>query len=287
MRDLMESDVNEINQRITDSDKKIFKVFESPQISEKDVKDYLPYANSPGYMVAITPRSGSSYFCDLLAKTGKLGRPNEWINPNLMPGMLKARPANNAVQHLINMRKLTAGVNGLFGIKASFFQFAPMIDTKLDGILFNNFKFIALFRKNILMQAISLYIATETDVFHTNVQHAPEKLSKVDSFEYDDETLREWVRHIYKQELEWNKYLVNKSHVTIYYEDLIQNTSAHIGMVSTYLGIPIETPVNPEDSVFKKLGFDRSESIYNQFMDNKTNIDMMSELRISPERYLL
>lgn len=279
--------VEAINKKIALSDKKLFKIFDIPTFTEEDLQKYREAMGKLSYMVAITPRSGSSYFCDLLAKTGKLGKPSEWINSNLMPGMIKTRPANNVVQHITNMRNLTSKPDGVFGIKASFFQYSPIIDTGLDQLLFDQFKIIKLFRKNILLQAISLYIATETDVFHTNIQHDMIKLSKIDSFEYDNEKLWEWIRHIYKQEVEWIKYLAGRSHMTIYYEDLINDVPAHIKKVSDYLGIIIEQEINPEDSVFKKLGFDRSESIYNQFINNNKNVDFMGELGISSDRYTL
>lgn len=284
----MTIDIDLINQRISVSDKKVFQIFETPLITNNDLETYRETENGKmAYLVAITPRSGSSFFCDLLEKTGFLGRPNEWLNPNLMPSMLSTRPATNVVQHLTNMRKFTSSPNGVFSIKASFFQFVPMIDSGLDQLIFDHFKIIKLFRKNLLQQAISLYIATETDVFHTNITHDQEKLSKVETFEYDDDKLKEWIKHIYRQELGWSRYLGAKQHLTIYYEDLIADLDGYIQKVSAYLGVPLEKQINPDESVFKKLGFDRSESIYHQFLSKEANIEFLNSLKIHPERYQL
>ena len=78
-----------------------------------------------------------------------------------------------------------------------------------DHSYLSGFKYIYLTRRDLAAQAISLYKATETSVFHTNVQHSEEAISKLRSLQYDYEKIKEWYVHIDRQEKGWQAYFFN------------------------------------------------------------------------------
>ncbi|NIV10794.1 MAG: hypothetical protein GWN62_05755, partial [Aliifodinibius sp.] len=75
------------------------------------------------YIVAMTPRSGSSYLCSVLEGTRRLGAPGEFLNREFIPNIVKKIPGRNASEYLLNVSKAKKTRNGVFGVKASWFQF--------------------------------------------------------------------------------------------------------------------------------------------------------------------
>ncbi|NIV10795.1 MAG: hypothetical protein GWN62_05760, partial [Aliifodinibius sp.] len=58
-------------------------------------------------------------------------------------------------------------------------------------------------RRNLAAQAVSLYKATASNVFHTNIKHEREALHKLEMLEYDFKKIQRWYWHIALQEQGW------------------------------------------------------------------------------------
>jgi LPS sulfotransferase NodH len=69
-----------------------------------------------GYAICTEQRSGSSYLCQILASTGKLGRPAEHFNG---PGMATFQPGypQDPEGQLGEIRRQGATDNGIYGLK--------------------------------------------------------------------------------------------------------------------------------------------------------------------------
>src|SRR5215470_11441615 len=93
--------------------------------------DFEPGSATPRmfYCVAATPRSGSTWLCQLLWATGVMGAPAEYFNPRAsmmqMAGRLGARHAREYVRLLKERR---TSPNGVFGFKAHWQHFRFMAD---------------------------------------------------------------------------------------------------------------------------------------------------------------
>lgn len=209
------------------------------------------------YIIAMTPRSGSSYLCDLMKRTRRLGRPNEALNRQFLPGMLKKIPARTAEEYLRNVLRARATRNGVSGLKASWFQFenfSAALDRLdcLDGIYY-----IYLTRRDLAAQAVSLYKATASSVFHTNVAHGEEALTRLASLHYSYKAIREWHAHIARQEEGWQRFFLKNRifPLCITHEDIGDNVLAVMKRIAAFMGMAprqIEMPDGP--SVFEKIG---------------------------------
>lgn len=209
------------------------------------------------YIIAITPRSGSSYLCDLIKQTRLLGSPDEYLNHQFIPNILKKIPANNADDYLKNIIKKFQSKNGVSGLKVSWFQFNDFCNTLQEPAVFKQFKYIYLMRRDLYLQSVSLYKATESNVFHTNIAHEVEAKLKLNNLEYNYVKLEQWYRHIVSQESGWRRFFLSSNIVPlcITYEEIEENISEVIERILNYLNIERETQsTKPVESIFKKIG---------------------------------
>lgn len=209
------------------------------------------------YIIAITPRSGSSYLCDLIKQTHMLGSPDEFLNQKFIPSILKKVPATNADDYLKNIFKKFQSENGVSGLKVSWFQFNNFYNTLKEPAVFKQFKFIYLMRRDLYLQSVSLYKATESGVFHTNVEHGEEAKLKLNNLEYNYVKLEEWYKHIIAQESGWRHFFLSSNIIPlcITYEEIEENIDEAINRIFNYLNIKSETlSINSIESVFKKIG---------------------------------
>jgi len=273
---------NKIIEQINSSDKLLFKLFKEPL--NQELLEKLNKISVETHLIAITPRSGSSYFIDLLRKTNKMGEPGEYLNSNLVPDIINNLQVNNFYDFWVSLIKRKSCETG-FGVKASFFQFEPLIETGLDELLFKNRKIILLQRKNIIKQAISLYLATQSNIFHTNIEHSKDKWAVLETIEYSNKDIQNWVKHIYNQELGWKKYLTNKSYLSLWYEDILNSPQDCVINTLSFLNLkPNEEDVNIK-SIFKKLRNAKNQEFYEIFLSKKSNIDYLHKLTILDNRF--
>jgi trehalose 2-sulfotransferase len=235
----------------------IQKLFSSSTVDDDRIKhiDSLPEPRSR-FLIAITPRSGSSYLCDVMTKIKLFGVPGEMINQQFIPEIIKKIPGRTAEEYIRNVIRCRKTKNGISGLKASWFQFRGFTETMDDHSYMSGFKYIYLTRRDLAAQAISLYKATETSVFHTNVQHSEEAITKLRSLEYDYEKIKEWYVHIDRQEKGWQKYFFKNRifPLCITYEEIDDNVFGVIKRIATFVGVdPNNVRMPEESSVFERI----------------------------------
>jgi LPS sulfotransferase NodH len=235
----------------------IQKLFSSSTVDDDRIKhiDSLPEPRSR-FLIAITPRSGSSYLCDVMTKIKLFGVPGEMINQQFIPEIIKKIPGRTAEEYIRNVIRCRKTKNGISGLKASWFQFRGFTETMDDHSYMSGFKYIYLTRRDLSAQAISLYKATETSVFHTNVQHSEEAITKLRSLEYDYEKIKEWYVHIDRQEKGWQKYFFKNRifPLCITYEEIDDDVFGVIKRIATFVGVdPNNVRMPEESSVFERI----------------------------------
>lgn len=195
------------------------------------------------YIVAITPRSGSSYLCDTMIGTKLFGRPGEALDQSSVCGNLKRIPGRTPDEYIRNAIRVRKTANKISGLKASWFQFKNFMEAMHDHTYLNGFKYIFLTRRDLTAQAVSLYKATSSNVFHTNIQHSEDALAKLDALDYDYEAIKGWFDHIVTQEKGWQDYFYNKRifPLCISYEDIEEDIVRVLKRIATYIA------VNPEN----------------------------------------
>jgi LPS sulfotransferase NodH len=258
-------------------------IFESLQLTtlNKARLDTVNLLPSPRikYILAITPRSGSSFLSDLLKKTEVLGTPQEFINQSFIPRHLQNKtPAQTPDDYLMNIFKVWKTKNGVAGIKASWFQFRNLYAILANPAIVYDYKYIYLTRANLAEQAVSLYKATESNVFHSVVKPNNESIEKLNSLEYNFDKINFWYQHILTQEEGWEQFFHsnNLSPLRINYDDICADWSSVIKKIALFIGIKqpglnkINSSLSSITPSLKKMGDNKNILWAERFLQEKS-----------------
>ncbi|WP_027183044.1 Stf0 family sulfotransferase [Desulfovibrio inopinatus] len=226
-----------------------------------DFLDYVHATPPQGYLhditpfiIGITPRSGSSYLCDLLMKTEKVGNPDEYLNTFLLPEVLRTNPATDIYTLIAKLAKQQAK-NGILGIKTTYLQVKELIDANVMNTIFPDAKIVLLFRRNIVLQAVSLYRARESGVFHTNITPHDDDLNRLRMLPFDSDKLIANIIHIADQEKEWMTF-IQQSQIPFrifLYEDFVGHEGETVNEICAFLQTNCPDSPDPAQSSFQKL----------------------------------
>lgn len=208
------------------------------------------------YIIAMTPRSGSSYLCDVLSRTKRFGAPGEFINQEFIPNILEKIPGRTPCEYFRNVARVKKTKNGIYGLKASWFQFDNFFESLGNSDCMDGYKYIYLTRRNLAAQAVSLYKATATSVFHTNVSHDANAVRRLKELVYDYDAINDWYEHIVRQEEGWQDYFQSNRifPCCITYEEIDANVYSVVKKIALYLGVnPDKVQLPGESSVFAKV----------------------------------
>lgn len=123
-------------------------------------------------MLAVTPRSGSTYVGLELWRTGQFGVPLEYLNPVRRIDMLSRVANGDCSAYWQEVKKRRTSANGIFSCKA----FAPdlvQVEQNYPGLsrdIHNDF-IIYLSRRDKVDQAISFAKAEQTGKWHSTTKH--------------------------------------------------------------------------------------------------------------------
>lgn len=197
------------------------------------------------FMVATTPRSGSSLFAFLCHQTRSLGFPLEYFTPlnrDLMCARLELGSQTPLPDYLAALLDIRVSPNGVFSFKLHHDELA---DFETAGGLalpqFEDLRVIHLERRDILSQAISLSIADQTNQwidlsgYHMAGESAPR---------YDRLVIHQLCVALEKQQQAWLSFLSawDVPILPIFYEDMIANIRGTFSAVCRFLGIPTVIP---------------------------------------------
>ena len=139
----------------------------------------------PSYLLCVSPRSGSTLLCDLLAQTGVAGRPNAFFRPGSIAGFCRSfgvAPTDAATfgqDYIAAAIRAGTGDTGVFGMRTNWDALPGLLDRlrAVDGdgddltVLeraFGPCRFVHLARADLVAQAVSLTIAEQTGLWHRN-----------------------------------------------------------------------------------------------------------------------
>ncbi len=116
----------------------------------------------PAIMMAMTARTGSTHLCALLARAADVGAPAELFNPR---GVLGAEAGRRGVSSFAGyIESIAREPSETLLFKTSWQDFAPLAPHA--GALFPNLRVVYLDRKDIIAQAVSLYRAVNSGLWH-------------------------------------------------------------------------------------------------------------------------
>ena len=153
------------------------------------------------YVMYFTPRSGSSWITDIAGKTRHLSIPGEIFNPNFMAQMAQKLNVTRMDEYceVLKRRRATAGV---FGFQITHHQLAAVFRDEADFLArFPSPVCFWLIRRDIVLQAVSLYKMQATKISHAP-QTSPDAILRAEvDFSYDGAAIKHWLLHILGAEL--------------------------------------------------------------------------------------
>lgn len=219
------------------------------------------------YIIWFTARSGSSWLTDVMEQGG-LGVPREWLNPRNFEPHVKAF-GSRSWDHFFTMMRRRWSRNGIFGqeITAGFYKvFSDYVD--LSQYFNLRAPSMMLFREDIVLQAISLFFATESGTFHSVSEDGKKQLP-----DYDSGKIEHWIRHLHGQENVLRALFDELGNGPKYasYETLLpQGPSVAIKAVADMIGIapPVSVEAQPRHS---KIGRKLNDEYRDRFIAENTD----------------
>jgi len=213
------------------------------------------------YVIHFTPRSGSSWLTEVLTSARRLGRPNEWFNPSFIPNIANAVQACNLEDYVEAIQRQGA-TRGLFGAEVTAHQVIAVFGTHTKFHRhFADARDFWLIRKDIVLQAVSLYKMVSTGVSH-RPSATTEAVQTADTrFDYDVREIERWIRHIWVAETETEAYFRahDRTPVRLCYEILTRHSAAQ---VQTFFARALHMEERFKDEV--KTGHDKIRTDKNQ-----------------------
>lgn len=234
------------------------------------------------YFICATPRSGSTLLSEALARTGLAGRPNEYFcHPRGYGASYEGWDITDYRTYIRRVAGATMTPNGVFGAKmmggfvwdfasrvrqiSEFAQPGMPLKSILDE-LFPNLHHIWLTRRNKVRQAVSWWMATQTEQW-TSVQAAAPAREPAYDFAAIDHNVQEIVMREAALQAYFDELGV-KPYVVVYedYHDAPEETARD---VLAFLGIPLPPDVPFGERRLRKQANALSEAWVQRYRDEK------------------
>ncbi len=188
------------------------------------------------YLIATTSRSGSTHLCRMLTATQRLGEPAEYYNVRVRPERMKLWNAASDADYFQQVVSRTSTPNGVCGIKVATTAFEHLRASLGDGFELLRPQYIWLRRRDALRQAISLYRAQATDVWHWHAgQPRPSTCPPLDV-----ERIKQCRREIAAANDYWREWFAAddaRAPLELWYEDVIADPQTAIAQICRHVGV--------------------------------------------------
>lgn len=189
-------------------------------------------------LVCSSPRSGSTLLCNLLAGTNVVGQPTEYFNLPLVQGFFQHRfQASDTRDYILQLQQLRTSPNGVFACKLHYFQYVQMFGDRALQDYFANVKYIYLYRKDTVAQAVSWAKAILSGEYSTVCAEGKE-------LPYEEAAIRRCYLDIYWENNGWKCYFDRWSirPLVLQYEQVAEDFGAALDKVLSFL--EVEKPAN-------------------------------------------
>jgi len=234
---------------------------------EKFARDMARPLPDKTYVMYFTPRSGSSWITDIAKQTKRLSIPGEAFNPSFLPEMTRAYNATTMDEYCaILMRR--RNTEGVFGFQITHHQLAAVFRSEADFLArFPTPICFWLIRKDIVLQAVSLYKMLQLSVSHAPQITAEEIRAREAAFRYDGPAIRHWLDHILQAERATEALFARTGlqPLRMSYERNAEMKTNHIvNVMGQHIGIPtMKMPLLHSDH--HKIGTPRNEDFADRF----------------------
>ena len=196
------------------------------------------------YAIISGPRSGSTFLCNLLESTGLAGFPAEHLRHHVE--ILARNCCFDYLRYMQIVMTRKSSKNRVFGTKiiSHFLPGYRRKDLNIDTFLNQHFsKYIFLIREDKVAQAVSIFIAQKTGIYHvfneSQKQEYNQQLEKIDLEEIDLKEINKRYKFVCQQDKYLEKFCQDNQidPLIVKYEELVNNPQQYISDILTYLGI--------------------------------------------------
>jgi len=206
------------------------------------------------YMICSTGRSGSTLLCSLLHNTGVMGVPHEYFHfaqhgKLLIQRLIDPKLSRNVTttEYLDTIMRHRTTPNGVFGIKAHFNQCQSHFKSGLIYKHFGDMKYVAIRRRDMVAQAVSLVIASQTGKW---TSHEKKQKEPIYSYENVEGAMTVGVFHNYMWDLFFQENGIEAC--IVYYEDLLERPSEEVQRVVDFVGVDAQVEVDLDQAGLQK-----------------------------------
>ena len=195
------------------------------------------------YAIVSTPRSGSTAICSILNSTGIAGYPKEHLRHD--SEIITQHCNFDYIRYLKILMSRHVTKNNVFGTKFISHFLQEHTKSKFDlKQISNQFKWIYLERQDKQKQAVSLFIAQTSNLWHaTSKNKYNDYTSSIDTLDINESKYLEKIHGLYKYLVEQEKYIVSffdrysLSPLSIKYEDFAESNEKCLTEILNYLNI--------------------------------------------------
>lgn len=195
-------------------------------------------------LLAVLPRTGSTALDSLLESSGVLGMPNWYLNGRTPRSPMRnwaRRFASTSTAELMDaLRRERATANGIFSLSTAWIDFEPLARAGQVEEVLGKVKVAYLTRTDRLSQAISLYGAKQSGLWHRDQRgRAFRSRPHGGEVEFDEAGILAELEHIRMHEERWEQFFAAAgiSPLRITYEELEADASAVIGRIARLMGV--------------------------------------------------
>jgi len=223
----------------------------------------FPRVSAPSkvLIIASTRRCGSHMLGHALHKTNKFGFPLEYANPANLPEWKRRLRVEDFQEVIAEIQRRRTSPNGVFSIKLHydhiklFGGFANVVRR------FPNAYYILLSRQDVLSQAVSLSIASQTGVWISGQKPVN------DNPKYDFYHINKCLRDTILDNSSWRYTLAASgcNYIEMNFEYVRNNAIESIESIAGFIDIDIDKSEIPNDKVTKKQGNQKNEEWAKKF----------------------
>ncbi len=187
-------------------------------------------------VLLITPRSGSTHLCELMASTRQLGVPFEYAHwPYIRAsGFARDRGVKSLQEYMRHVINECSSDSGIFSMKGDLYHFVPLIRAGLIRPGLKKVTFVYLTRRDLLAQATSLFRAVQTGRWSSLHQASG-------SVGFDAQDIIERVNYLAVMMARWETLfaLLNIHPLRVSYEDVLSNAPGVVQQLGSVVGVSI------------------------------------------------
>jgi LPS sulfotransferase NodH len=189
-------------------------------------------------VICSTARSGSTWLDALVASTGVMGNPDEYLQPLAMRRISGIPETATLTERFARAVQLGMTENGIFGVKLLHWEMPKLIAVHDPVRAFPNPYFVHLTRRDVLGQAISNARALQTGAWQSFREEQAEP-------QYSAKMIDESIAHLTTGNAKWLAYFARNGIVplSLVYEDVVKDPDKAVAAIAQHMQIDGEVRI--------------------------------------------